>query len=1186
MFIPPNELVRRERARRSYYHFIKEFWEVLEPGTPLSDNWHIKVLCDEFQKDILRVGQRLPKTRDHYVNIPPRCMKSYIFSIMSVGWAWVHYPYLKFIVASHTDTLANELSVKSRVIIQSEKYQRWFGEIYQLHGAQNEKVKFFNNQGGERIATSTAAAITGSGADCLVGETMIATEWGNMTIEEIVNLKEMPRVLSYNHETEQTEWRNIVATKVSVSNDIHEITTNKGRYIRATGKHRIYTTGFGYTQAQLLGNGDKLIISNGGVPNMSGEKIGRQNNMLDMLSKSEEDCIRTGMLPVSQGIQEKQVQCGKINKEGTKGFLLLRNMLGKTSFFQKSSKMRDMFEYGTQKDDEILFDRMSSEIAQEQEKIEANQLSLLSKRIYGEEYKKYVLLDDMQKQGSFKENDWNWEFSLQGGKKLLQMVLRDAPLDIGKGEGSLCSLSQTSNLFDKKEQVWKDETFQYDNSPYRRKSEEQCGGELGGNLLNMSYNSSSFDGDTVQMVVPIRDRGVRVYDIQVEGNHNFFANEILVHNCIIIDDYLKPQDASSITKLNSANEWFNVTLYSRLNSQTIGSRWLIMQRLHEDDIIAQIKDQYDGIVLPITYDERIVKLPEGVVIEGYAKDGDLFWGERFPAEEVERIKRNMAFGFAAQYMQVPNPLDGAVFNRDDFQFYDSSETPAFDDLIISCDTAVKTGQHNDYSVLLVMGLTAKGHYYVVDMFREKVQYHELKQNLLLLNAKYQPTNIIIEDRSSGHQLIQELRESGLSIPMATNIQAEGGGFKGAPDKLYRVSTVIGYYRGSQVYVPSDKAWTVDIIEEHLAFSPAGTHKHDDICFVAGTQIATLFGNKPIEEITKNDWVITPSGICRVLTCGYTGKHNVVSNIGLTGTPNHPVFTKDGFRDLGKVTIEETKQLNWGELLRWKYRKILYSMEQNIPSWGREDIILASQKPMQEEDVLKDFMLQFGNFMQGKQFQKAITFTIRMGIGLITTSLIWNVYQLGNTVGNILLRIKKNKLSIWQKLGKTQRNGINQKQERNGIANMPKIIPLENENNRNMNACGVKKNSWLPITIPNIADHNVGESTGNLRECMTSNYNVNIAGQPSKPYGRKIPSKQNEPVANLVPLSSIGQTGENVYNLTVDKEHVYFANNILVSNCDSLSQALNFFNLGSVRMWSTFYNTQKEAERENNEEAKI
>ena len=62
---------------------------------------------------------------------------------------------------------------------------------------------------------------------------------------------------------------------------------------------------------------------------------------------------------------------------------------------------------------------------------------------------------------------------------------------------------------------------------------------------------------------------------------------------IIIDDPLKPEEALSDAHRESANEWFDHTLYSRLNDKQQGAIVVIMHRLHEDDLVGHVLGQED-----------------------------------------------------------------------------------------------------------------------------------------------------------------------------------------------------------------------------------------------------------------------------------------------------------------------------------------------------------------------------------------------------------------------------------------------------------------------------------------------------------------------------------------------------------------------------------------------------------------
>src|SRR3989440_4524669 len=60
---------------------------------------------------------------------------------------------------------------------------------------------------------------------------------------------------------------------------------------------------------------------------------------------------------------------------------------------------------------------------------------------------------------------------------------------------------------------------------------------------------------------------------------------------ILIDDPLKPEEALSEARRRATNDWYANTLYSRLKDKHHGAIVIIMQRLHEDDLVGQVLGQ-------------------------------------------------------------------------------------------------------------------------------------------------------------------------------------------------------------------------------------------------------------------------------------------------------------------------------------------------------------------------------------------------------------------------------------------------------------------------------------------------------------------------------------------------------------------------------------------------------------------
>jgi hypothetical protein len=137
---------------------------------------------------------------------------------------------------------------------------------------------------------------------------------------------------------------------------------------------------------------------------------------------------------------------------------------------------------------------------------------------------------------------------------------------------------------------------------------------------------------------------------------------------IIIDDPLKPSDALSESRRLAVNEWFDGTLYSRLNDKTKGVIVIIMQRLHEDDLVGHVLKQegWEVVSFPAIAEideERIVETPFGRRTF-VRRTGEALHPERESLETLRQIRTTIGeYNFAGQYQQTPGPLAGAWSRR-------------------------------------------------------------------------------------------------------------------------------------------------------------------------------------------------------------------------------------------------------------------------------------------------------------------------------------------------------------------------------------------------------------------------------------------------------------------------------------------------------------------------------------------
>lgn len=316
---------------------------------------------------------------------------------------------------------------------------------------------------------------------------------------------------------------------------------------------------------------------------------------------------------------------------------------------------------------------------------------------------------------------------------------------------------------------------------------------------------------------------------------------------IIIDDPIKPEDSFSETKLQAANRKLLGTVESRkANPHT--PIILIMQRINEKDpsdfvwsgalgkkvrlvvIPAIIDDEYVASLEP-KYRKRITKDAEGRFSywpykEPIAKLLDMEAGRGLD-QAGSRMSRHV---FASQYNQNPVAIGGNIIKGEWFRYYKS--LPKIKWRKIYCDTAQKTKERNDYSVLECWGYGEDGNIYLLDLERGKWEAPELESRTIAFWAKHKGfvktgddlkkwgtlRKLMVEDKASGTGLIQKIR-------LLNHIPVEA--IQRNVDKLTRVMDGVGYMESHMVYLPEDSPFTHDFVKECEAFTADDSHAFDD-----------------------------------------------------------------------------------------------------------------------------------------------------------------------------------------------------------------------------------------------------------------------------------------------------------------------------------------------------------------------
>lgn len=575
---------------------------------------------------------------------------------------------------------------------------------------------------------------------------------------------------------------------------------------------------------------------------------------------------------------------------------------------------------------------------------------------------------------------------------------------------------------------------------------------------------------------------------------------------LVLDDADKPTDVRSQKIREKTHVYFQETLLSRLNNPDTPIL-NVQQRLHIDDLSGFLADKYGF---------EVFKFP---LLD---ENGNCNLGKQYTPERIKELQVDN-YTFSAQYQQEPILLGGGVIKHEWWRFYKNMHDCPYRRIFITADTAMKTKEWNDFTAIGVWGLTNQNKLRMLDLVHGKFEIPELESTMLALWEKWRMgigtcrcSAIYIEDKASGTQLIQTLMRKG-GLPIMRLMPEK--------DKYTRVTNAIPQLAAGNVELPESDQHPLSklLIDEADAFTADDSHLHDDLCFVAGTQIATLWGYKPIEKIKPGEFIITPIGIRRCVVSRMTGIKNTITRMGLEATPDHKVFYTDKFERLDRLTnANKCSILTLKELVKWTYKKQLYSMESHINLWGREDIISLNQNQILDERVRKDFILRCGNIIREKQYRKAMSFITKTITALTTTMIIWSVFRVANILkctqkktDSAAYLEQKNGKNIFQTFVHWLLRGINPQRDLRGTNKM-------------------QKNKEQRKSLEN--------ATG-VASCLNAKLRLNKDFVPEYAPA-KMRTKYKKPV----------------YNITVENAGCYYANDILVSNCDmwcyAVDQAFN------------------------------
>jgi len=277
---------------------------------------------------------------------------------------------------------------------------------------------------------------------------------------------------------------------------------------------------------------------------------------------------------------------------------------------------------------------------------------------------------------------------------------------------------------------------------------------------------------------------------------------------IFIDDPVKNRaEANSETYRENTYEWYKDDLYTRAEPGAF--MILIMTRWHMVDLAGRILQEEGSAEEGGEW--TVINLPAVAGDHDILgrQPGEALCPERYDEAALARIKKVLGDSFYALYQGRPTAEEGNILKRQWFRYYGSAPARNITlEIVQSWDTASSEKELAAYSVCTTWVVTRLA-YYLVDVYRERLDYPSLKRAAINQAEKWHPHAVLIENKSSGMALIQDLKSDSL-VPIIA-IEPE-------KDKITRLAVEAVAYEAGRVMHPQRAPWLVDF-EAELTGAP-------------------------------------------------------------------------------------------------------------------------------------------------------------------------------------------------------------------------------------------------------------------------------------------------------------------------------------------------------------------------------
>lgn len=793
--------------------FVRDFWHVLEPGTPFIPGWCMEGICEHLE------AVTFGEITNLLLNVPPGFSKSLISNVFFPAWEWgpMELSHLRYVTFSYSSSNTERDNQRFGDLISSPEYQAMYPHV-QIR--QRGMTMVSNMEHGWKLASSVGGSVTGkrgNRAICFPSDQMVHTERGLMPIGEIVDRRLQIRVPSMNVNTGEVSLKPVIGWHRNPASDLVKISLSDGSAVRCTPNHRFWN-GSGWIEARDIAAGSALPVI----------------RFADAFSDAAPCATHTDVLDGHSldAVTNRQDLSSLSSVSGDFSHLIFGKNFP-SARFQERAMRKSVFD--------VLFSGSVFEV-----------ISVALKRF------SVFMADFLSIRARTKKcfcnklvNHLHMSFPILAQVEP-QVALRGCEFhDFSSVDHEVAFLASGSGLVDRRTLLAEYNARHAPNAPEA------------GYFVNTlkSHNRTPFL--TVESV-EFCGHAETSYCLTVEDNHTFIVGSscgLIASNC---DDLNNVAESESKSVLEQTNRWFRESLSSRLNNMETDAKIVIAQRTSEGDVSGEIlrlglpychymvqmeyEWQADEDGNPYTtqigwVDPRWRPTPEEC-------QGELAWPERFSESTVKGLKTELGpFAVAAQFQQTPEPRGGGIIKRDYWmpaeQYMNNGRYPPLEYIVASLDGAFDVKEENDPSALTVWGI-----------FNNEIGYpramliHAWAKRLPISGPKMEPEpgehesmfklrtrkhwglvewvadtcnrfkvdRLLIENKASGKPAAQSLQNShgraGWGIVL---VEPKG-------DKYARGLAVQPSFSQGMIYAP-DREWAEAVIDECAVF-PRG--RHDDL----------------------------------------------------------------------------------------------------------------------------------------------------------------------------------------------------------------------------------------------------------------------------------------------------------------------------------------------------------------------